>query len=59
MSYYRRFTKKDAEDFNLPPDDPVIGKLVYVHEKKDKLNSELLEKALNKLFELREEENEN
>ena len=33
MTYYKRFTKKDAEDFNLPPDDPVIGKLVYVHEK--------------------------
>ena len=50
---YKRFTKKDAEDLNLPSDDPIIGRIVYVHEKKDKLNTETVEDALNKLFELR------
>ena len=50
---YKLFTKKDAEDLNLPSDDPIIGRIVYVHEKKDKLDAETVEDALNKLFELR------
>ncbi len=55
---YKLFTKKDAEDLNLPSDDPIIGRIVYVHEKKDKLDTETVEDALNKLFELRGLDNE-
>ena len=55
---YKRFTKKDAEYLNLSSDDPIIGRIVYVHEKKDKLDTETIEDALNKLFELRGLDNE-
>ena len=55
---YKRFTKKDAEDLNLSSDDPIIGRIVYVHEKKDKRHTETVEDALNKLFELRGLDNE-
>ena len=47
---YKRFTKKDAEELNLPSDDPIIGRIVYVHEKKDKLDTETVEDAFCLLY---------
>ena len=47
MAYYKRFTKEDAKYFNLPDDDPVIGKIVYVHQKKDGPIDKVINKKLN------------
>ena len=47
MAYYKRFTKEDAKYFNLPDDDPVIGKIVYVHQKKDGPIGEVINQKLN------------
>jgi len=49
MAYYKRFTKEDAKYFNLPDDDPVIGKIVYVHQKKDGPIDKVINKKLNYL----------
>lgn len=49
MAYYKRFTKEDAKYFNLPDDDPVIGKIVYVHQKKDGPIKKVFDEKLNYL----------
>lgn len=49
MAYYKRFTKEDAKYFNLPDDDPVIGKIVYVYQKKDGPIGKVINKKLNYL----------